>query len=262
MMLDFYKYHGTGNDFIILDNRAGQIKLTQAQIAHLCHRRYGIGADGLMLLEEDAEHDFCMRYYNADGAHSSMCGNGGRCLVAFAKTHQAFAGQQCTFSAVDGLHTARITKNGEISLQMQDVREVKRGDGFVFLDTGSPHHILWVPEAAGAPVEVRGREIRMSAAYQPGGTNVNFVEILAEAKLYVRTYERGVEAETLSCGTGVVAAAIAASCTSTGAFDFSIVTPGGNLRVQFVKATADMATSVWLTGPAVRVYAGLIEITG
>lgn len=255
--MTFYKYHGTGNDFVLIDDREGSCVLSVAQVAALCHRRYGIGADGLMLLRSEAGFDFRMVYYNADGSESTMCGNGGRCMVAFAR-HLGIVGDTANFMAIDGSHTASVHADGHISLQMKDVRDMDIQDGYTVLDTGSPHRVVWVKDAAATDVVATGRAIRNYAEYQPGGINVNFTQCLGD-HLYVRTYERGVEDETLSCGTGVTAAAIAATCRSTGAFDTRVLTPGGELRVSFMKTAPESATGVVLTGPAVMVYKGEID---
>lgn len=257
--LHFYKYQGAGNDFILLDNREGGIVLSQAEVAALCDRRFGIGADGLMLLEAARGADFRMIYFNADGRESSMCGNGGRCIAAFAKK-LGIADADLRFEAIDGLHHARIEADGTVSLQMNDVADVLREKERVLLDTGSPHCILWVDDLRSAPVVEEGRRIRHEARFAPGGVNVNFVRRAGEGKLEVRTYERGVEDETLSCGTGVTAAAIAASGDATGSFAFSVATPGGALEVRFEKDTAGSARDVVLRGAARFVFEGEVDV--
>lgn len=257
MQLSFSKYHGTGNDFILADNRKGGINLTREDVAYLCHRRFGIGADGLMLLEEAAGYDFRMVYYNSDGNESSMCGNGGRCIVAFAHSLGLIA-DKASFVAVDGPHEATLNKNGTVSLHMKDVTGIADHGDHVVLDTGSPHYILWEEAVAEADVFGRGRSIRNDPEFAPGGINVNFVQRTGEG-LYIRTYERGVEDETFSCGTGVTAAAIAAAGTQTGTFDTAIETPGGELRVSFIKDLPSAARKVVLHGPAVFVFSGIAE---
>ncbi|UOQ98870.1 diaminopimelate epimerase [Hymenobacter sp. 5317J-9] len=264
--MQFYKYQGTGNDFVIIDDRARQFDETDhARIAHLCHRRFGIGADGLMLLREKEGYDFEMVYFNADGRPSSMCGNGGRCLVAFAK----FIGvirDQAHFLAVDGPHDARVEPDGTVRLRMIDVaapQEAEIGEeGDVFLHTGSPHHIQFLdpaehPKLADFNVFAAGHDIRYDQAYDPAGTNVNFVEVPADpAQPWpVRTYERGVEDETFSCGTGVTAVALAAS--QRGAVSpVRLRTPGGELEVSFEQRPDGGFCNVWLSGPAVQVFSG------
>ncbi len=257
--MEFYKYHGTGNDFIIVDNRTGNVTLTQDQIAHLCTRRFSIGADGLMLLEKADGYDFKMVYYNADGSESTMCGNGGRCMTAFAK-ELGLITDAAKFIAIDGEHVATIHANGQIRLQMNDVSEVKLMDGHSILNTGSPHYVKWVDDVVDIDVYTEGHKIRYSPAYELAGINVNFVQRISEGKLLVRTYERGVEDETLSCGTGVTAAAIAATGDATGHFTAEVETPGGLLQVAFNKDTASSATNVMLTGPAVLVCKGEVMI--
>ena len=256
--LNFYKYQGTGNDFILLDNRDGNIRLSRAEVAFLCHRRFGIGADGLMLLETYAGFDFYMRYYNSDGAESSMCGNGGRCITAFAQKLGIITGK-AHFCAIDGPHLSEIGAAGWVRLKMQDVNDIRQEEGFALLDTGSPHLVQWSSCVADEDVTGKGRSIRNEARFAPGGVNVNFVAQNSNG-LTMRTYERGVEDETLSCGTGATAAAIAATAEKTGAFETNIETPGGNLLVSFYKPTPDSARQVWLSGPATFVFEGTISL--
>ncbi len=256
--MTFHKYHGTGNDFILIDNRDGSITLTKSQVAYMCHRRFGIGADGLMLLELAAGYDFRMVYYNSDGGESTMCGNGGRCITAFAKS-LGIVDTVADFLAIDGPHTARICNNGVISLHMKDVADMSIYDDHTILNTGSPHYIQWEKDVKEVDVFTAGRAIRNRDQFQQDGINVNFVQFIDD-KLFVRTYERGVEDETLSCGTGVTAAAIAATCSATGSFETGIETPGGHLEVSFTKNTAVSATDVVLTGPAVFVFSGSIDV--
>ena len=255
--MDFYKYHGTGNDFILFDNRQGQYSFSGEQVAQMCHRRFGIGADGLMLLDHTQGYDFRMVYYNADGGESSMCGNGGRCMVAFAKK-LGIIHAEAKFLAIDGEHTATIHESGIVNLHMGDVKEIDVFDGYTILNTGSPHYVAWVKDVNQVDVFSKGREIRNYPQFQPGGINVNFTE-LTNGQLSVRTYERGVEDETLSCGTGVTAAAIAATCSETGSFKTSVTTPGGMLEVSFTKDTAHTAKDVILSGPAVFVFKGTLN---
>lgn len=259
MQLQFDKYQGTGNDFILIDNRDSSIKLSVAQIAFLCDRRFGIGADGLMLLENADGYDFRMVYYNADGNESTMCGNGGRCIVAFAKK-LSVVGNNASFIAIDGAHTATVNEDGTVSLQMQDVEEVLYADGYTQLNTGSPHYVVFVDDVTKTDVFNTGRSIRNSERYQPKGINVNFVQRLTDSSIHVRTYERGVEDETYSCGTGVTAAAIAASSNATGHIRTDIKTPGGNLQVSFDKKDASHIVNVILHGPATYVYSGAIAV--
>lgn len=258
MKFTFSKYQGTGNDFMIIDNRNNSVNLTKKQIAQLCNRRFGVGADGLMLLEKHLATDFNMRYFNADGNEGSMCGNGGRCLVAFAKS-LAIIDKETTFNTIDGTHRAIIKQKNMVSLQMQDVKEVLQIDGNYFVDTGSPHYVIFSQNIKDTDVYTEGKKIRESKRFAPNGTNVNFVEI-NNNHLWVRTYERGVEDETLSCGTGVTAAAICASAKlNTDKNSFDIRTRGGNLNVSFQKNRNNTFTNIWLTGPAQFVFKGEYE---
>lgn len=254
--MTFYKYQGTGNDFIIFDNRDAKISFTTAQVAQMCNRHFGIGADGLMLLQKADGYDFKMVYYNSDGRESSMCGNGGRCITAFAKS-LGIINDTASFLATDGPHTATIDANGIVSLHMGDVSGMDIHEGHTILNTGSPHYVLWVKDVKDIDVFREGRRIRNQPEFQPDGINVNFVQ-LHEGEISVRTYERGVEDETMSCGTGVTAAAIAATAKFEGRFDTAIDTPGGNLKVTFTKNTPTSATDVMLIGPAAFVFKGEI----
>lgn len=260
MQFKFDKYQGTGNDFVMIDNRdrhfpKDNIKL----IEQLCDRRFGIGADGLILLENDMETDFRMVYYNSDGNQSSMCGNGGRCLVAFAKSLNVIE-KETTFIATDGLHHATIFEDGIVSLQMKDVTDIKVTPGYVFLDTGSPHHIEIVDDLKNLDVKTKGAKIRYGELYGEKGSNVNFVKQVDGTTFSLRTYERGVEDETFSCGTGATATAIAMKVL--GKTDSDIVqlnVEGGKLEVSFHSAD-DKFTDVFLKGPATFVFSGTIEV--
>lgn len=259
MQLQFHKYQGAGNDFILIDNRDQKIHLSQAQVKALCDRRFGIGADGLMLLELAPEADFKMVYYNSDGGLSTMCGNGGRCIVAFAKD-LGIISKETDFIAVDGPHGAKISPIGQVSLEMIDVKSIERADDHAVLDTGSPHYIYWTDNPEAIDVKKLGAEIRYQSRFAPGGINVNFVAVQPDGSLRVRTYERGVEDETYSCGTGVTASAIASSGMATGKFHVSVQTPGGMLAVSFVKDSPDTAKEVVLHGPARLVFRGQVKI--
>lgn len=259
MNIPFYKYQGTGNDFVILDNRAGNFtQLTNVQIAFLCDRRFGIGADGLMMLQLKEGYDFEMVYYNADGNEGSMCGNGGRCLVAFAKDLGVIE-KTAEFLATDGFHEALVKENGWVELKMKDVDKVEKFDDHTILNTGSPHYIRWEKDIAKTAVFEEGKRIRYSPPFLKEGINVNFVQLHDDA-LSVRTYERGVEAETLSCGTGVTAAAIAASSSTNGQQERKILTPGGELKVRFEKKSDTSFENIWLCGPATFVFSGTIDL--
>lgn len=258
MEISFYKYHGAGNDFILIDNRAAHITLTTAQVAGLCHRRFGIGADGLMLLQHTPGADFEMVYYNADGNESTMCGNGGRCIAAFAHL-LGVTGMDMQFKAVDGMHEAHIHEDGIVSLHMQDVTAIDFKDDYTILDTGSPHFVQWVDELAGTDVFREGRKVRNREAFQPKGINVNFVQ-RKENGIAIRTYERGVEDETLACGTGVTAAAIVSVGVQTGHFSIPVKAEGGDLSVTFEKKDAGTAQHIILTGGATFVFKGTVDV--
>jgi diaminopimelate epimerase len=260
MKIEFYKYQGTGNDFILLDNRSLSISLSTEQIAYLCERRFGIGADGLILLEAEDGFDFKMVYYNSDGRESSMCGNGGRCITAFAK-NMSIIGSKARFLAIDGPHDVTIDEFSNVALKMQDVHHIETGIGFMFMNTGSPHYVQEVADLENFDVFTEGRKIRYNDRFKEEGTNVNFIEKL-EDNLFVRTYERGVENETLSCGTGVTAAALTAAMQglTNGKNNVSIKTAGGILEVSFEKVLEHNFYNIWLKGPAQFVYSGVIEL--
>jgi diaminopimelate epimerase len=260
MHIDFFKYQGTGNDFVILDNRKGKYSnLTTSQIQFICGRRFGIGADGLMLLNNHTAYDFEMKYYNADGRESSMCGNGGRCLVKFAQD-MGIMRSNYKFLAIDGGHEASINMDGIISLKMKDVDSIEYHRSHFILDTGSPHYVEIMTNLLDFDVVTRGREIRYSPEFEKEGINVNFVEQDDEPdKIIVRTYERGVEDETLSCGTGVTAAALVCHHNDNGFNRVEVKTPGGHLSVEYDKIQ-DRYKNIWLNGPAEKVFDGTIEI--
>ena len=260
MQIDFYKYQGTGNDFVMIDNRLATFPKNNTQlIEHLCDRRFGIGADGLILLENDTETDFRMVYYNSDGNQSSMCGNGGRCLVAFAKKLNVIE-NNTTFIATDGLHHATISADGLVSLQMIDVDAIQTTPEFSFLNTGSPHHVQLVEDLEQYNVKENGAAIRYSELYGKQGSNINFVKKIDATTFSVRTYERGVEDETLACGTGVTAVAIAMNATGkTNATSIHLNVEGGKLAVSFDKKDGHY-TNIFLIGPAEFVFKGTIEI--
>ena len=261
MKLNFFKYQGTGNDFIMIDNRSLTLSKNDTNlIQSLCDRKFGIGADGLILLEkpEIPGDDFKMVYFNADGNESSMCGNGGRCLVAFAK-YLGIISDKASFTAIDGFHEA-IIKNDLVSLKMTNVEGISEVGDAVFLNTGSPHHVIFSEEVNAIDVRKEGASVRYSPDYKAkGGTNVNFSSPVDKATFEVRTYERGVEDETLSCGTGVTAVAIAAYYLGkTSATKVHLQTPGGELAVRFTPKD-NMFNDIWLSGPAEQVFKGEIE---
>lgn len=264
MTINFQKYQGTGNDFVLIDDRSLTFPATnQALVERLCHRRFGVGADGLILLQNDTESDFRMVYFNADGAEGSMCGNGGRCIVRFAHDLGLFA-SETRFRAVDGEHLAVVCEE-DIFLKMSDVTGIEdRASpgraGLTFLDTGSPHVVRFVDELESLDVVAEGRAIRYDERFAPGGTNVNFAQVLDDHTLFVRTYERGVEDETYSCGTGVTAVALVAHGQLTMPDPVFIQTLGGNLRVSFAAQPDGGFTNIYLIGPAKRVFTGQIHL--
>lgn len=265
----FEKYQGTGNDFVMIDDRKEQFDTNNNElVARLCHRRFGIGADGLILLRNDEKADFKMVYFNADGKEGSMCGNGGRCIVAFAHSLGIFK-EQTVFNAVDGLHEASIA-NGMVSLKMKEVDAVEQDKDFYFLNTGSPHYVSYVENLANFDVFRQGKAIRYNDRFREKGTNVNFVQRVGDRHLFVRTYERGVEDETLSCGTGVTACAIVESLanpkmngiSSLGlgvGFEVKIKVMGGELAVAYHKNGLHF-TNIYLKGKAERVFEGTIQL--
>jgi diaminopimelate epimerase len=261
MTIRFSKYHGTGNDFILIDNRLISWKPTDRQVAFLCDRHTGIGADGLMLLDESAGFDFAMTYYNSDGHESTMCGNGGRCMTAFAQS-LGISSRKMRFRAIDGEHESEVMDPLHAGIYRVKMIDTRIGaifkDGY-FLNTGSPHFVQFVKDAGNTDVFNAGRLLRHDRRFAPGGTNVDFVE-MQDDTLFVRTYERGVENETLSCGTGVTAAAIVAAFrdpVSPG--NYNVRTPGGDLKVSFSRS-GDSFRDIWLEGEATKVFDGEVEM--
>lgn len=260
MNIEFYKYQGTGNDFILLDNRKNIYDgITSSQVKELCDRHFGIGADGVMLLNTKEGYDFEMIYYNADGNAGSMCGNGGRCIVKFASI-LGIKKKEYTFLATDGAHVAEMDLDKEVSLKMQDVNNVEFLLNYYLLNTGSPHYVKNVKNVAGIDVVAEGRKIRNSKEFAVKGVNVNFVEIISDDEIFVRTYERGVEDETLSCGTGVTASALISAHNDKGFNRVEVKTPGGNLNVEFEKISDTEFINIWLSGPAELVFAGEVNL--
>jgi diaminopimelate epimerase len=262
MDIPFFKYQGTGNDFIIIDNRNAEFSsLTTEHINRLCDRRFGIGADGLMLLNVKDGYDFEMKYYNADGREGSMCGNGGRCMVKFAY-HLGIHKPSYKFSAVDGDHEAEIDLDGTVSLKMSDVNEIRQYHGDYLLDTGSPHYVKMVSNVNEYDVVFQGKKIRNSNNFVKEGINVNFVEQRKDDEIFVRTYERGVENETLSCGTGVTAAALTCYHNENGFNDVTVLTRGGRLSVEYDRHENNHFRNIWLSGPADKVFSGTVRVEG
>lgn len=260
MKIKFYKYQGVGNDFILIDNREKiSNELTVQHIKKMCDRHFGIGADGLMLLNEKKGVDFEMIYFNADGNEGSMCGNGGRCIAQFA-SNMGIKKNEYTFSAIDGVHKAQVDLEKKVSLEMNTVSGVEFSLDHYVLNTGSPHYVKFVSVADEVNVVAEGRKIRNSKAFAEKGINVNFVETLDDDHIYVRTYERGVEDETLSCGTGVTASALMAAHNENGFNHVDVKTKGGNLSVEFDKINDSEFKNIWLSGPATFVFSGEYEI--
>ncbi len=253
----FYKYHGAGNDFVIIDRSEVPFELNAKQINQICERRYGVGADGLMFYDRHNELDFKMTYFNSDGSESSFCGNGARCIVQFGMDNKGLS-DAITFD-FNGTPLGAKRKDRLIEINMSNVSHVERLDNDnLFLDTGSPHQIVWVQKVDKIEVEREGRALRY--AFSPAGCNVNFVELLGENKLAIRTYERGVEAETHACGTGITAAAIAAYFDQKiAATEIELNAVGGMLWVRFEPSDSGFV-NIYLTGPAIHVFTGLIEL--
>jgi diaminopimelate epimerase len=260
MLFHFFKYQGTGNDFVILDGMKTRVRLNEEQISHLCDRRFGVGADGLIEIFPSQECDFEMSYYNADGRLGSMCANGGRCITAYAH-RKGYCGEKTTFLAFDGLHESLVLTPEKVRLQLKDAPlPIKKKRG-LFTNTGSPHLVIFRSRIDNINVVSEGRKIRYSKAFAPDGTNVNFVQIIAPGIIRVRTYERGVENETLSCGTGVVASAI---CSAYSCQDekntYTVSTLGGELSVSFKMTDTERITELWIEGPATFVFEGEINL--
>ncbi|WP_185866225.1 diaminopimelate epimerase [Blattabacterium cuenoti] len=270
MKLNFFKYHGTGNDFILIDSRKEKIVKEYPILKKLCDRHFGIGADGIILIQNDNDFksDFYMKYYNSDGKESTMCGNGGRCAIHFAKKLGISRGNKIHFRAIDGYHYGLIKENENkdkdlVSMSLLNIKknEIEIHPEHVFLNTGSPHHILFVENIKKIDVYKEGRKIRFQNFYLKKGVNVNFVEILENNTLQVRTYERGVENETLSCGTGVTASVIAAYKMNkiSSIEEIPVYALGGKLWVS-LKETKDEYKDIYLTGNVCFIYQGYILI--
>jgi len=271
MKIHFYKYQATGNDFVLIDNREGKFSFSIPQIQKICDRRFGVGADGLMLIEKHSTLTFNLVYYNSDGSQS-LCGNGSRAAVMMASFLGMLNGKT-KFNAYDGPHDAELLNSEIVRLKMNDVTEVRKVGDDIFINTGSPHHLRFVKDADEYPVVDEGRKIRNSKSYTPAGTNVNFIELKGNNSIYVRTYERGVEDETFSCGTGVTAAALAASFYGYTS-PVHVLVKGGELSVEFKSARmadqplqtglpADESATfqdIFLIGPAKMVFEGDLEL--
>ena len=257
MLIPFNKYHGTGNDFIMIDNRNLKLQLSQSQISQLCNRRFGIGADGLILLQ--VQNDVVeMVYYNADGAPSSMCGNGGRCFVTFCQKLEVLS-ENGEFLAVDGMHLFKMV-DGLVSLKMGDVSAIETINNAVYMDTGSPHYVTMVEDVLEIDLVNDARKVRYNNRFSNEGTNVNFVEMM-DGVTHIRTYERGVEDETLSCGTGATACAIAMhSLGQVSELEVPVKVLGGKLTTSFKPNADGSYSNIWLTGPTTIVFSGETEL--
>ncbi|MFN3916773.1 MAG: diaminopimelate epimerase [Flavobacteriales bacterium] len=255
MEIKFWKYHGTGNDFVMIDDRSNRFPQHDIDlIVHLCHRRFGIGSDGLILIQNHADYDFNMVFFNPDGSQS-FCGNGSRCAVAFAHAI-GIEKEHYHFLSTDGLHEAYLLPNGEVKLSMHDVKGFETIGKDLFLDTGSPHYIQFCAAVDNLDVVSEGRIIRYSVKYKEQGVNVNFVEFQNE-EILVRTYERGVEDETWSCGTGVTAAALATSITHQVQSPVNVRVKGGALKVFFSKQGDGSYVNIWLQGSTQPIFQGV-----
>jgi diaminopimelate epimerase len=259
MKAHFWKYHGAGNDFVIFDNRSGEFNtLSILQLRFLCHRHFGIGGDGLMMLQDHPEADFEMKYFNSNGREGSMCGNGGRCIAAFAK-RLGIIGDKTNFMAVDGLHEATLITDSWVELKMHDITSIERGYDFAILDTGSPHYVKYTDGLDELDVVSEGKAVRYNERFSKQGINVNFIQYGADA-LHIRTYERGVEDETMACGTGITAAAIVAAGNQNTSYVIPIKANGGKLEVRYDKKDDQHFENIWLCGPATFSFEGDIEI--
>lgn len=261
--MKFSKYQGTGNDFILIDNRNEDFPISQPLIQKLCDRRFGIGADGLILLQKQADSDFKMVYFNSDGNESTMCGNGGRCISAFAAQVLDLK-NEAKFLAIDGFHEAKFlnidSKNALVALKMNDVSQIEIGENYYYLNTGSPHYVTFQNNLKSFNLVEEARKIRYSERFKEVGTNVNYLEN-TENQIFLRTYERGVEDETYSCGTGATAAAIVFALHNKrrGNQHVSLQTPGGVLKVEF-ELNEKNAKNVWLIGQTVKVFDGIVDL--
>ena len=255
--MEFYKYQGTGNDFVMIDNRSGEWNdLSIKNIQKLCDRRFGIGADGLIKINTKEGVDFEVDYYNSDGS-KSFCGNGARCSVAFAHFLSIFKDNKTVFNAIDGLHEAEINDD-IVKLKMSDVNHIDDDGNDSVLDTGSPHYVRYVEDISNFNVFAEGNSIRNSENYKEKGINVNFVENISDDEIFVRTYERGVEDETFSCGTGVTASALT-FLQKSNLTSIKVKTLGGDLKV-YAEKNGDSFREIWLEGPAKQVFEGKVDL--
>lgn len=259
MQVPFVKYEGTGNDFVVIDNRSGHFYLDATQVVFLCDRKFGIGSDGLILLNKTENSDFEMDYFNSDSS-KSFCGNGARCAVHYAHALGLFSNHSI-FTAIDGLHEAHVEKE-IVRIKMKDVIEVNQQDSAIIMDTGSPHYIVQSNDLSSENTLKIGKEIRFSSPFSETGINVNLVNQISNDQWAISTYERGVENETLSCGTGAVAAAIASTLSSEQhTHSVNIHSKGGILKVDFERLSSSHFKNIWLSGPVKQVFHGIIELS-
>lgn len=256
MKLEFRKYQGTGNDFIMIDNRSGLVQLRIDQIVKLCHRKFGIGSDGIILIEKSSVNSFYMKFYNPDGSQS-FCGNGSRCAVKFAG-ELGLVGSEGEFSAIDGNHEFELYTD-EVKIRMRDVSAIEMDENNYIIHTGSPHYVIYSSDLENLNIIAEARKIRFSPRFKDSGINVNFVKSFGEG-IQIRTYERGVEDETLSCGTGVTAAALSFAVQHPKIKSLIVSTLGGSLTVKFENIGQGKFSNIWLCGPAELVFKGETHI--
>jgi diaminopimelate epimerase len=253
MLIEFFKYQGTGNDFIVINNFTGEYKEPSTNlIQKMCDRKFGIGADGLMLIEKSGLADFKLIFFNPDGSES-FCGNGSRCAVKFVYEVHLIQKTEMSFEAFDGVHNAKI-QTDSVSITMRDVSEVEQDPNGIFINTGSPHLVIVKDDVEAVKIMDEGSKFRYNKLYEPIGTNVNFLQVIDEG-IKIRTYEKGVENETLSCGTGVTAAALVYASLYKTNSTVNVLTKGGKLNVSFVQDNNSF-TQVKLEGPAEFVFKG------
>ncbi len=265
MNIEFYKYHGTGNSFILIDNRSGDVNLDAEKIRFLCDKNFGIGSDGLIFMNSHSQYDFEMKFYNPDGSEATFCGNGGRCVVAFAK-YLKIIDNKTLFWAKDGLHEAYF-RGDDVVLKMIDVEDIRAFDDLFYVNTGTHHAVKFVDDVAAVEIMDIAPPIRYSKEFEPHGTNVNFVQ-KCENSIKVRTYEKGVEQETLSCGTGVVASALVYSFVADANRNFTekivqksvkVEASGGDLTISFERTDKGFQ-NIFLQGNAVQIFKGSLSV--
>lgn len=262
MLIEFHKYQGAGNDFILIDNQSEiYSSLSTQQIKKLCDRHFGIGADGLMMLNKSDSYDFKMRYFNADGNESTMCGNGGRCIVKFALEMKIVSKNYTEFEAIDGVHSATILENENISLKMNNVKSIEKSEFGYITNTGSPHLVIFSTNINAIDLLKEARKIRYNDTFKKEGINVNYVEIKNDA-LFSRTYERGVENETLACGTGAIAIALtyASLNHNENKLKYAVNAIGGQLEISFDTEDYKSFNNIFLAGPAAHIFSGNMNI--